>query len=157
MDLKFQSGKYKFKARACGIVINNNKVLMCNIADNGFWCCPGGHIHLGENSKTGALRETAEEIGVKFDDAKLLAIAENFYEGKGKHFHEYCYFYEMIGTVPKEKLKDYSVVENDEGQLIPLDFKWIDIAEIDKYDVRPGELKEILKNRSEIKHFIITN
>lgn len=157
MDLKFNSDGIRFKARACGVVVNNNKVLMCNINDNGFWCCPGGHIHLGENSKAGVLREVEEEIGVKFDDAILLSITENFFGKKGVSFHEYSFFYRMIGEVPKEKTKDYSIVENDEWKMVHLDFKWIDISEIDKFDIRPNVLKKVLKDQTGFKHFILVD
>jgi 8-oxo-dGTP pyrophosphatase MutT (NUDIX family) len=32
------------------------------------WVFPGGHLEVGENIETGALREVAEEAGIKIDE-----------------------------------------------------------------------------------------
>lgn len=156
MDLKIETDEFRVKVRANGVIINNNKVLMCSINNNGFWCCPGGHIHLGEDSKTAVLREIAEEVEIQFDDAKLLIMMENFFNGeKGKLFHELGFYYLMQGRIPTEKLDDYEYDENDNGEMVHLQFKWIDLDELDNYDIRPASLKEVLKNRDfNLKHII---
>ena len=43
------------------------------------------------------------------------------------------------------------------GHNIKLNFKWININELDKYDVRPKFLKKIVKNKSIIIGHIIFN
>lgn len=156
MDLKLECENQKLKVRANAVIIHEGKLLVCSINNNGFWCCPGGHIHLGEDSKTAVLREASEEIGVQFDDAKLILIMENFFEGnRAKQFHEISFYYLMQGEIPEEKLLDYSCVENDEGKIVHLDFKWIDIDELDTIDVRPADLKDYLKNKNnELEHCI---
>ena len=68
MDLKIETEEIKLKVRANGAIINDDKVLMCQINNSGFWCLPGGHIHLGEDSKTASLREINEEVGISFDE-----------------------------------------------------------------------------------------
>ena len=40
----------------------------------GQWCLPGGFIELGEDPKTGALRELAEETGLRAPCATLLGV-----------------------------------------------------------------------------------
>lgn len=156
MDLKLENGNLKLKVRANAVIIHDNKLLVCSINDNGFWCCPGGHIHLGEDSKTAVLREAHEEVGIKFDDAKLLTVMESFFEGKKeKRFHEISFYYLMDGNIPEEKFHDYAYDEDDEGKMVHLEFRWVDIKELDSIDFRPFDLKEILRNKNfELKHLI---
>ena len=49
---------------------------------------------------------------------------------------------ENIGT------NNFTIVENDKGHKIKLDFKWIDLKEINNYDIRPSFIKEILNNEN---------
>lgn len=156
MDLKLEGENLKLKVRANAVILHDNKLLVCSINDNGFWCCPGGHIHLGEDSKTAVLREAFEEVGVRFEDAKLLTIMESFFEGKKeKRFHEISFYYLMQGDIPEEKLCDYGYDENDEGKMVHLEFKWVDIDELDKIDFRPVDIREILNNRDFSLHHLI--
>ena len=156
MDLKIETEEIKLKVRANGVIINDDKILMCSINNSGFWCCPGGHIHLGEDSKTASLREINEEVGISFDDSKLFLMMESFFAGKNnKQFHELSFYYLMEGEIPAEKLLDYSYDENDEGKMVHLDFKWFNLDELDNFDVRPKALLESLKNRDfSLKHII---
>lgn len=156
MDLKIETEEIKLKVRANGAIINDDKVLMCQINNSGFWCLPGGHIHLGEDSKTATLREINEEVGVHFDDSKLFLMMESFFIGKNnKHFHEISFYYLMEGEVPAEKLADYSYDEDDDGKMVHLDFKWFRLDELDKFDIRPKPLLNLLKNRDfSLKHII---
>lgn len=51
MDLKIKADDSRLKVRASAVILNDNKVLLCKINQNDFWCCTGGHIHLNEDSK----------------------------------------------------------------------------------------------------------
>lgn len=158
MDLKIETEEIKLKVRANGVILHDDKVLMCQINRSGFWCLPGGHIHLGEDSKTASLREINEEVGIAFDDSELFLMMESFFLGKNnKQFHELSFYYLMKGEVPAEKLNDYSYEEDDEGKMVHLDFKWIKLDELDSLDVRPKALHESLKNKDfSLKHIIAT-
>lgn len=149
MDLKLETEEFRVKVRANGLILHDNKVLMCCINDQGFWCCPGGHIHIGEDSKTAAIREVKEEVGIEFKDAKLCVFMESFFKGKkNKLFHEFGFYYLMEGEIPAEKCVDYSYNEDDEGKLVHLQFKWFDIDKLDDIDIRPAYLKNVLKERN---------
>ena len=155
MDVKIKSNEGNFKYRVAGAVIKNKKLLMVNICNNGFYCLPGGHIHLGEDSQTAMKREIGEEVGITCKNMKLVSLAENFFKAKKGLMHEVCYFYVIE---PNENIatEDYDIVENDEGELKPLHFKWCPLEEIDKVDFRPKNLAEKFKNEDfEFEHFII--
>lgn len=156
MDLKLECENQKLKVRANAVILNDNKVLVCSMNDNGFWCCPGGHIHLGEDSKTAAIREAYEEVEVHFDDAKLLLVMESFFKGKKeKRFHEISFYYLMQGEIPADKLLDYSYDEHEGEKQIHFEFRWIDIDKLDTVDFRPVGLKECLQSEKfELKHLI---
>lgn len=57
MDLEIKNDKERFKCRVNGVLINDDKMLALQMCNNGFFCCPGGHIELGEDSKTAIIRE----------------------------------------------------------------------------------------------------
>lgn len=49
---------------------------------------------------------------------------------------------ENIGT------NNFTIVENDKGHKIKLEFKWIDLKERNNYDIRPSFIKQILNNEN---------
>ena len=155
MDVAIKSEKGGFKYRVAGIIVKDNKLLMVNICNNGFYCLPGGHIHLGEDSFNSIKREMNEEVGITCKSIKLISLIENFFKSKNKQMHEVCYFYLIE---PNEELdtKDYEIIENDEGELKPLKFKWCPLNELDKVDFRPNKMIEKLNNKNfDFEHFIV--
>lgn len=155
MDLKIKQSNINFKSRVAGIVINDNKVLAVKMMDNPYFCLPGGHIKFGESSDEAVLREMEEEINCKFKINKIIAIIENFYEKKGSRFHEIGYYY-LVDNLEKLNFNDYSRIENDEGILKNLEFKWISLDELHNYDFRPENIKtQLINNFFNLNHYII--
>ncbi len=155
MDVKIKTENEKFKFRVSGVIVKDNKVLGVNICDNGFFCCPGGHVHLGEDTISAIDREIFEETQIECKREKLLAVIENFFGGEGKVFHELGFYYLLS---PKDELfevKDFDILENDEGELKNLEFKWFDIDNLDQVDFRPLAIKEkLMKHDFEFQHII---
>ena len=155
MDVRIKSDEGNFKYRVSGAIIKDDKLLMVNICNNGFYCLPGGHIHLGEDSVTAVKREINEEVSITVKDMTLVALIENFFHGKMGQMHEVNYIY-MIEPNEDINTEDYEVIENDEGELKPLKFKWCPLNEIDKLDFRPNTLINKFKNKNfDFEHFII--
>ena len=155
MDVKIKTENEKFKFRVCGVIVKDNKLLAVNICDNGFFCCPGGHVHLGEDTETAIAREIVEETGVDCKREKLLAVIENFFGGKGKVFHEIGFYYLLSPKDLSFETKDFNILENDEGELKNLEFKWIDIDRLDEIDFRPVVIKEkLMKHNFDFEHII---
>lgn len=154
-DIKINTETESFKFRVGGIVIVDNKVLGVQICKNGFYCLPGGHVEIGTDTKEATLRELEEEIGAKFEINELLCIIESFFTRKDlKKFHELGFYY-TANPIGEIRLEDYTVIEHDKDGEVQLDFKWIPLDEIDNYDFRPAQLKEILKNKNlEFNHII---
>lgn len=80
---------------------------------------------------------------------------ENYFINKfNNKMHEICFYYLLE---PKKEINtnDFTLVENDKGKEIYLEFKWINIKEIFNYDFRPKFLKQIIvKNNLKFDHVI---
>ena len=81
-DIEIKTDKKKFKYRVNGIVIKDNKILTIKMKNNVSYCLPGGHVELGEDSKTAIIREMLEELDTNVTIQKELAVVENFYTDK---------------------------------------------------------------------------
>ena len=147
-SIKIKTDDYNFKFRVSGLIIKDNKLLLVDMDDSGFLCLPGGYVELGETTEVAVKRELLEEVGKKFDIIEYLGVVENYFINKySKKIHEISFYYlmtpiENIGT------NNFTIVGNDKGHKIKLDFKWIDLKEINNYDIRPSFIKEILNNEN---------
>ena len=153
MDIELEKYNIRFKYRVSGIAINNNKLLCVKINDNYFFCLPGGHVELNEDSKEAIIREFKEETDMNVSIKRLLYVTENFFYSKRVKCHELGLYY-LLEFKDNVDLKDYIKKEQD-GTLLEL--KWISINQLDKF--KPDFLKqEIIKGlTNNIKHFVIKN
>lgn len=158
VDVKITKENLSFKLRANGIIIKDNKILVVMINNSGFYCLPGGHVELNEDSKTAVVREVLEETGVNVSSDKLIAIAENFFPGvNSNRMHEIGIYY-TLKTDDEIEFKDHTKIENDKGKETRLDFKWVDISNLDTLNFRPTFLKDkITSNDFSFTHIIIND
>lgn len=63
-DIKINNSFERFKFRVNGILIHNNKILLVKIHKNTFYCLPGGHVKLGEDTESAIIREIKEETRI---------------------------------------------------------------------------------------------
>lgn len=157
-DVKIVADKCNFKFRVCGVVCIDDKILTVQMHDNGFYCLPGGHVELGEDTESAILREMGEELGYPVSITKLLAVVENFFNGKNnKEFHELGFYYMVEPLNMNEvRLEDYTIIENDKGSNIKLEFKWISCAELKETNFKPAFLKEKLASKDyDFLHYIL--
>lgn len=150
MDVKIDSTEGKFKFRVCGILKVNNKYLTVKIQGNDFYCLPGGHVELGEDTNNAVLREMKEELGYEVKIIKLVSIIQNFFKSKeGKIFHELGYYYIVEPTnIEDVNLNDYVIHENDKGKVVRLEFKWFTLEELQNARFLPEVLKNQLNNEN---------
>lgn len=159
MDLKIKSETQEFHGRTCGIIKQDDKFLIMRVNKTSYYHIPGGHIEIGEDSKTGVIREIKEEIGCDVKEAKLFAIQENFWKRKGKLCHGIEFYY-IINPNLELPMKDYEQIENDKGEEKLLEFKWVNTRELVDIDLRPANIKELLikeKYNDGLKHIVVGN
>lgn len=147
MDIKIKDteNKQKFYSRTCGIIKQEDKFLIMRVNKTVHYHIPGGHIEIGEDSKTAVIREIKEEVGCDVRVKNLISINENFFERKETKFHGVEFYYLLEPTKPLE-MKDYSTTEIDKGKTLELDFKWVTKEELKQIDLRPDNLKELILN-----------
>lgn len=157
-DVRIQTENHKFKYRVNLIVLKNGKVLTIKMSNGTAYCLPGGHIELGEDSRTAAIREAFEELDSEVTISHELAIAENFYTDKAgliTHEHSFYYIVEPV-TFDKIPLVNYTRTENDKGKIKEHYFEWLDIKKLSDVNLVPSFIKEKLaKDDLTFEHFII--
>lgn len=139
MDIGINSEEGKFKFRVCGILEHDGKYLAVKMNNNNFFCLPGGHVELGEDTEMAVQREMREELGYEVKIKKLVSINQNFFVGvDGRQFHEIGYYY-IVNAINEKNINasDYTREELDKGKIQHLEFRWFTKEELKDIDFRP--------------------
>jgi 8-oxo-dGTP pyrophosphatase MutT (NUDIX family) len=93
-----------------GLVIDGDQVLAEEyLGGNGghFLRAPGGGIEFGESTMAALHREFREELDATIDEATLLGVTENIFDGHGKRGHEIVHVYAVrsaaLEALPKSE------------------------------------------------------
>ena len=158
-SIRMKNDDFYFKFRSAGILIKDNKVLVVEMDNNGFYCLPGGYVDIGETTEDAVIREFHEEFGKEVVIKKYLGIVENYFVTKSlRRMHEISCYYLLDLEDNSYVVEDLSLLENDNDHIVRLDFKWISLNEIDNYDIRPKFLKDLLKGYDlEFKHLVFND
>ncbi len=153
--IKIKNEHYTFKFRVSGIIIRSGKVLLVEMDKAGFFCLPGGHVELGETTEEAMIREMLEETNKETYIKEYLGNIENFFVNKHNiSIHEIAFYYLM--DFKDKEIEDLSHIENDEGTLVDLNFKWFDLDKLADVNLKPAYLKDILtKDNLTFNHLII--
>ena len=152
MDIRIDNEFGKFKFRVCGILQHDDKYLTVKINKNGFYCLPGGHVELDEDTDSAVLREMQEELGYPIKIKRLIAVNQNFFKTEeGKPFHEIGFYY-ICEAVNKSDVcaNDYVREELDKGELKTLALKWFTQEELKRVDFKPTFVVDCLNNETPI-------
>ena len=138
MMISIKEDNTRFSARAGAIIYNEDrsKVLLEN--QGKFYRFPGGRIDFGENSKTAILRELKEELGIDIK-LNLKYIAEMVLNISTIRYHEIG-FYFMTFISEKMISNNFDSLDDDNH------FEWVNVSELDKYDVVAKPIKEKVMN-----------
>jgi len=99
-ECTFTKGTDWFRLRACGILMNEGKILMIRNDSDPFYYSVGGCVEHGESLEEAAVCEVWEETGWHFEIERLVFIHENFFRGKAGtiedlNCHELAFYYLM--------------------------------------------------------------
>lgn len=156
MDIKILNENYKFKVRVSGVFIYDNKLLVNKYGDDSY-CLPGGYVEIGETSEEAVLRELKEEINLDFKINSFMGITENFFINLRKqktHGIDFYYNVSLINNDDYEKI-DCDRVENDKEGIIQHHFKWINLNELEEYNLLPSCIKNKIKQNGKYFHIIV--
>lgn len=71
------------------IVVRDGKVLLGyrrGSHGEGTWALPGGHLEYGENAADCAIREVAEETGLRIHDIRPGPYTNDIFDAEGMHY-----------------------------------------------------------------------
>ena len=150
MDIRYMNGDFQFLCRVSVLIFNRDqsKVLLFNVEGRQFYLIPGGKVHELEESVDAAKREVKEELGWDNLDYSFLAASEEMVTDKGYHNHQINLIYKAIyqEDIVETKFKGL------EGDWI--NFEWVDIKDIDNYNIYPSNVKNMVKNPNKIYHIV---
>ncbi|MBQ2729426.1 MAG: NUDIX domain-containing protein [Clostridia bacterium] len=151
-DIQLNDGNKRFNCRVNGICIKDNKIFLSKLKSDDYWTFVGGKVAFGESTDSAILREYEEEVGVRLQIDKMIALIENFFDLKGYSWHQYIFFYLLRD--------DNNALEFFEGEREIEDnkdaiYRWFDLTEISDVPIKPNCSREILRNiSSKIQHYI---
>ena len=153
MDIRYINNDFQFLLRVSALIYNEDKskILIFNVNGRDFYLLPGGKINELEESIDAIKREIKEELGWDNIDYNFLGICEEIVNFKGYDNHQIDLSYK---GVYKEKIEDFEF-KGIEGNWI--NFKWIDIDDIDQYNIYPNIVKEMVKDKTDKIYHSISN
>ena len=143
MDLTIDVEDYKLNVRAAGVIIHNNKVLVHKNVNKDHYALIGGRVEIGEDSVTTVKREAQEELGKEVETTGYVSTIENFFEMKGRKYHEILFIHKAEFINDEDKKIEYTL-KNMEGKE-HLQYEWLDLDKLDEYPLVPKTVKYILK------------
>ena len=125
------------------IIINKNKILLCQLKNSRYYFLPGGHIEFGETAENSLHRELKEEFGAAIIDSKVIGLVENFFISKNIKHHEInLIYYTHLKSIPIKSLEKHLLIY------------WLPLTDIKKIHLEPRVLGQAIivwtKNK---KHF----
>jgi 8-oxo-dGTP diphosphatase len=139
----------KLRIRVCGILIEDDKVLLVKhrgLGENGFlWSPPGGGLEFGETISNGLKREFYEETGLFVKNEKFILINE--------HLELPLHAIELFYQVEKKagELRKGSEPEITGSPIIE-EVKFFSLDELK--DIKNGNLHKLLRNIDNIKDLL---
>ena len=152
MDLTIDVENYKLNIRAASMIINNNKLLVHKNIKEDHYALLGGRIQIGENSEETLKREIKEELDKEIEIIGYAATVENFFEMKGKKYHEIMFIHKAEFILEEDKCTE-ETLKNKEGKDY-LKYEWLDLDKIDEYNILPKLMKEVIKEGKYPVHII---
>ncbi len=133
---------------ARGVIIKDEKLLLCVNSKLPFYFLPGGHVEHGESAAYALERELQEELGFSCAVQRFLGCFEYSFIPNNPdkcHSHEYNFIY----LVDALDLDSQLVPQSPEDHTT---FAWVPIAVLHEVDFRPHALKKVLLTWLEVDY-----
>lgn len=149
-DIKYSEDNFFFIYRVSALIFNKDKtkILLFYGDDMDYYMLPGGKVHQLEKSKDAIKREIFEELGFKDLEFNLVGISEEIVKDEENDIQQLTLTYKAIykDEIYKETFKS---IESDW-----INFKWVDIKELNNYKIHPSNVKNMIKNSDTINHLV---
>ena len=149
-DIKYKNSNYNFVYRVSALIFNKEKtkILLFYGNDTNFYMLPGGKVKELEKSNEAIKREIREEIGWKDLKFDFIGVSEEIVKSNKANIQEITLTYKSIYD-GKILDKTFKGIESDW-----INFEWVKIEEIDKYEIHPTQIKDFIKNEKQTNHII---
>lgn len=124
----------KIHLLARALIIKNNQILLAKGKGLKRTFLPGGHIKIRESAKESLNRELQEEIGIRVKVEKYLDAIEYSFGIGDNYQHE-------INHIFLVDLLDDKTIESKESHL---EFLWVKVSELKKYNLEPKPLEKLI-------------
>ena len=150
MDIRYTNNDFQFLCRVSCLIFNKEetKVLLFNVEGRDVYLIPGGKIRELEKSNDAIKREIKEELGWHNIEYSFLGVSEEFVNDKGYNNHQINLIYKGILLDKIDKL-EFKGLEGDW-----INFNWVDINDINKYNIYPKIVNKMVKNNNKFFHSI---
>ncbi len=154
-DILFPTPDFVFSLRVGGILQQGDRILL-QCAD-GEYATIGGHVAGLETAAETLRREFREELCVDIEVDDLLCFCENFFELKGRLWHQICFFYRVRLTTPDSlpKTDTFHGFDDNGNERTNLDYCWVPLSDLQKdFPLYPNELiPHLLRQTKEVGYF----
>lgn len=144
-DLKIDIDGVRLNVRVGAIMRYNDDVIVevSTVGRNSV--IPGGRIKINEKSTRSLVRELKEEMNFDVDESRLTqkSVFENFFTYEQKDFHELYFVYEYQLNDDEYKVLSNLSTNKDNSTTY---FKFVSKNELEKYNVLPVELYDLIRN-----------
>ena len=156
-DLTIYLNDGVLNCRAAAIINHNGKILFHKNVAEDHYALIGGRVQITESSDDTIKREIFEELGKEIELTGYICTVENFFKHKGKTFHEIMFVHEAEFVNDEDKkildtIKNIEEAEIAKGKHVQ--YEWLDLKDIDKYEIRPGIIKDVLKKGTFPVHIV---
>ena len=114
-DLTIDFDDWRLNCRAGVIITHNNKILVHHNLNETYYALIGGRVKLGEDSENTVKREIKEELGKDIELTGYIATIENFFNLRGKKYHEIMFIHKAEFLNEKDREIQYTL-KNIEGE-----------------------------------------
>ncbi len=116
---------------ARGLIVRNDKILLCKSVEHDYYFLPGGHIEFGESTETALIREMQEETGTGISSLKFVGIFQNMFTQDGELHHE-------VNMLYSAKINTEHIVSQENH----IDFTWANVNTLSSMKFIPKEFAE---------------
>ena len=154
-DISFLMDNTKYNSRVSAIILSSDakKILLHTVNGFDFYLLPGGRIKLKETGLEAIKRELNEEINLKNIELKERAFIENIFIFNNTFYHEIQQIFvtKLNSTnIQIQNCEEFVSAENSD-----LIYKWVNINDIEKYNLKPFCLKNLIINYNSPFEYVI--
>ena len=124
---------YSIELIVRAVVVDRNKLLLCESMKGKHYFLPGGHVEFGEGLKGALIREIKEELGVSGTIGDMIGVLENTYKEEDLVHHEVNVIFSVSLPITK--------IISQESHIT---FHWVKFRSLSDINMLPEKLSDFI-------------